>query len=399
MNNCYALKAKNIIAEQQDFSDHYLVVRDGLIAAISATIPPEIPVIDLANVTIVPGLIDLHIHGREGCDVMDATQESMQTISKSLARHGVTGFLATTVTSSWQETLAAMKTIGEATAQVMPGAQVIGGYSEGLFFSNQHKGAHNEQYFMPLTQERIDQLITASNQQLKVLALAPEIANSAEMIRYLAKHDIKVMLGHTNATYQQTVDALAAGASGGVHVFNGMRGIHHREPGCTGAVLVNDCNVEVIADGVHLHPAILKMIYQLKRPQQITLISDCNNAGGLGDGRYRLGKNDIWVKDGVARTGSGSLAGSTLTLERAIQNLCDMADVQFRDAVHMASLSPAKFLGIDDTTGSIAVGKKADIAILDPSGTVQATLIGGHCVYNANLLAASGRLNQPIIPD
>ncbi len=394
MNNAYALKAAKIIAQEKDYHEHFLVIKNGLIADISSTVEQGIPVIPLGSAVIVPGLIDLHIHGREGCDVMDASLESMHTISSSLACHGVTGFLATTVTSSWQETLDAMQIIGQSATQIMPGAQVLGGYSEGLFFTNEHKGAHNEQYFLSLTPERIDQLITASNQQLKVLALAPEINNACEMTRYLAQRNVKVMLGHTDATYQQTVDALDSGASGGVHVFNGMRGIHHREPGCTGAVLLHDTNVEVIADGVHLHPAILKMICQLKAPEKITLISDCINAGGLSDGDYQLGKTDITVKSGIARTGSGSLAGSTLTLEKAVQNLSNMADVQLRDAVHMASLSPATFLGIEDSTGSIAIGKKADLAILDPSGTVHATLIQGRTVFNAKQLAFSVQLQH-----
>jgi len=389
MNNSYAVLVKKIIAEQKDYLDHYIVIEAGKISAITNTLKSDIPVINLAEMTLVPGLIDLHIHGRKGCDVMDASVESMNTISNSLATHGVTGFLATTVTSSWQETLAAMKVVGETAKQLMPGAQVLGAYSEGLFFTNKHKGAHNEEFFLPLTRERVEQLIFASQQELKVLALAPEIDNSQEMIKYLKNRGVKVMLGHTDATYQQTVDALDAGACGGVHVFNGMRGIHHREPGCTGAVLVHDTNVEVIADGVHLHPAILQMICQLKKNEQITLISDCVNAGGLTDGQYQLGKMAIQVNDGIARTKSGSLAGSTLTLEKAVQNMCSMTNVAFRDAVHMASLSPAIFLGISDHTGSITIGKHADLTILDASGAVQMTFVRGKAVYISNNLAIS----------
>ncbi|PKF56648.1 N-acetylglucosamine-6-phosphate deacetylase [Alteromonadales bacterium alter-6D02] len=393
-SNHYALKAATIVGEDNNYTDHYLVIKAGVINAITASLDPAIPCIDLGETTLVPGLIDLHIHGRQGCDVMDATMTSMTTISNSLASHGVTGFLATTVTSSWQETLDAMNNIGQASQQTMSGAQVLGGYSEGLFFTNEHKGAHNEQYFLELTHQRIDDLINASNHHLKVLALAPEIANACEMIEYLNEKKIKVMLGHTDATYDETLDAINAGACGGVHVFNGMRGIHHREPGCTGAVLVHNTNVEVIADGIHLHPAILKMICQLKKQQQITLISDCSNAGGLGDGHYQLGKTAIEVKDGVARTQSGSLAGSTLTLEKAVFNLSNMAEIELRDAIHMASLSPAQFLGIDKTVGSIALGKQADLAILDPHGKVQATIIQGRCIYNAAQESLSDHLNN-----
>lgn len=381
--NSFWISAKTIIGAAQTFKHHCLLVEAGKIAAITPQADDNLPCFDFGDTTIVPGLIDLHIHGREGCDVMDGEISSLETISRSLAAHGVTGFLATTVTSSWDETLKAMEVLGRAATQAMPGAKVLGGYSEGLFFTADHKGAHNDDYFLELTKERVDALFEASHGQLKVIALAPEINNACEMVSYIKKLGMRPMLGHTNATYEQTINALNAGATGGVHVFNGMRGIHHREPGCTGAVLTENTNVEVIADGVHLHPAILKMICKLKDPEQITLISDCINAGGLSDGRYQLGKMDVEVADGIARTDTGSLAGSTLTLERAVQNLSNFADIELRDAVHMASLSPAKFLGISDRTGSLSVGKNADFVVLNNMGGVEATFIEGKLVFTA----------------
>ncbi|WP_346839092.1 N-acetylglucosamine-6-phosphate deacetylase [Microbulbifer sp. SAOS-129_SWC] len=377
----YTLRPAKIFTESAEISGHCVRIDNGRIAAITATADRDIPVIELPGTTLLPGLIDLHIHGREGCDVMDATPEAIATISRSLAQHGVTGFLATTVTSSWEETLAAMDNLGRAAQSNQPGAQVLGGYSEGLFFASAHKGAHNDHYFLAPTRERMDALLEASRGELKVVALAPEVDGAMDIIPYLKSRGVKVMIGHTDATYDQTRGALEAGACGGVHVFNGMRGIHHREPGCTGAVLVHDANVEVIADGVHLHPAILQMICKLKDPSRVTLISDCINAGGLQDGRYQLGKMDINLEAGVARTDSGSLAGSTLTLERAAANLHQLAGIDLRDAVHMASLSPAKFLGIDDRTGSIAAGKAADLAVLGEDGSVRATFVAGRPVF------------------
>ncbi|SHF54417.1 N-acetylgalactosamine-6-phosphate deacetylase [Microbulbifer donghaiensis] len=378
--NCY-LQASRIITETEDLLDHCLRIEHGRITDIARTPGSDLPLISLPDATLIPGMIDLHIHGREGCDVMDATPAAIDTISTSLARHGVTGFLATTVTSSWEETLAAMENLGNAALQTQPGAQVLGGYSEGLFFASEHKGAHNEHFFLTPTRERIDALLEAARGQLKVVALAPEVEGAMEIIPYLKEKGVRVMLGHTSATYDQTAAALQAGACGGVHVFNGMRGIHHREPGCTGAVLMHDANVEVIADGVHLHPVILQMICKLKETRQVTLISDCINAGGLRDGRYTLGKMEVELRQGVARTDSGSLAGSTLTLEKAVANLQQLAGIALREAVHMASLSPAIFLGIDHRTGSIAKGKDADIAILDGEGNVRATLYRGDLIY------------------
>ena len=361
---------------------HYLRVEQGKISAVENAPSQVLPVFDLGDNHIMPGLLDLHIHGRDGCDIMDATPESITTISRSLAKHGVVGFLGTTVTSTWQNTLAAFRCLGEAYQNQPDGALLLGAYNEGLFFTKDHKGAHDEQYFLPLTQDNLDAIVEAAQGALKVVALAPELENSSEMIQYLKEKGIRTMLGHTSANYQQTCDALHAGACGGVHVFNGMSGIHHREPGCAGAVLLNDqAYVEVIADGVHLHPAILQLIYRLKGAKNMGLISDCINAGGLTDGKYRLGMLDVDVTDGIARTKSGALAGSTLTLEKAVANLIKLADIPVLDAIHTASLRPAEFLGVDHELGSIKPGKRACLAIVDRDFNVQATLIGGRLVF------------------
>lgn len=376
-----AIRAARLVAEDRDYLNHWLWIADGHIQAISPEAPSDRPLLDAPDCTLIPGLLDLHIHGREGADVMDATPEALATISLSLAKHGVTGFLATTVTSSWPRTLAALANVAQGVEEGLPGARVLGAYSEGLFFTADHKGAHNQDYFLPLEKEHLNALLAAARGQLKVLALAPELDGALEMIPYLRQQGVKVMLGHTNADYQRTCDALAAGACGGVHVFNGMRGLHHREPGCTGAVLLQPCPVEVIADGVHLHPAILDLVYRLKGSAGIHLISDCINAGGLADGRYRLGEMDVQVSQGIARTDAGSLAGSTLTLEKAVQAMHRLAGVEFREAVHMASLSPARFLGLDQQLGSVAVGKVADLALLNNNAETVLCLGQGRVLY------------------
>ena len=380
---CYYLKAKQVFTESGIKTDHYVLVKNGVIKEITPEITAtDISIIDLGDTQLMPGFIDMHIHGREGCDVMDAKLSSLNTISTSLAKHGVVGFLATTVTAKWQDSIKAFSIIGEAANSHLDGAKVLGAYNEGLFFTDEHKGAHNEKFFLRLTKERVDAIYEATRGTLKVVAMAPEFEDSKDMIHYLDSLGVKVMLGHTNANFQQTVDALDAGACGGVHIFNGMSGIHHRDPGCAGAVLMDEnALAEVIADGVHLHPTIMQMIYKLKGPKKMALISDCINAGGFSDGTYRLGELDVYVKDGVARTKSGSLAGSTLTLEIAIENLVELAKVPLIEAVHMASLVPAKFLGLGEELGSIAVGKQAHFAILNKEQQVQATIIDGQVVY------------------
>ncbi|REL25571.1 N-acetylglucosamine-6-phosphate deacetylase [Thalassotalea euphylliae] len=378
----YYLKAAKIFTEQGILANHYLLIEQGKIAALESTVSQALPVFDLGDHHIMPGLLDLHIHGRDGCDIMDAKLASITTISRSLAKHGVVGFLGTTVTSTWQNTLAAFRCLGQAYQNQPDGALLLGAYNEGLFFTKDHKGAHDEQYFLPLTQDNVDAIINAAQGALKVVALAPELDNSSDIIRYLNSKGIRTMLGHTSANYQQTCDALHAGACGGVHVFNGMSGIHHREPGCAGAVLLNErAYVEVIADGVHLHPAILQLIYRLKGAKNMGLISDCINAGGLTDGKYRLGMLDVDVTNGIARTNSGALAGSTLTLEKAVANLIKLADIPVLDAIHAASLRPAEFLGVDHELGSIKAGKRACLAIVDSDFNVQATLIDGRLAF------------------
>lgn len=376
----YALRAATVVCEAEDRHGAVLSIEDGRIAAVGEAGGHNRP-IDLGDATIIPGMIDIHIHGRARRDVMDADPESLRVISASLARHGITGFLATTVTSGWQRTLDALSTVRASAEAQMPGARLLGAYSEGLFFNCTHKGAHNDAFFLPPTIERVDAMIEAAGGKLRVIALAPEIEGAMDVVRHAAAKGIKVVLGHTDASYDQARAALEAGASGGVHVFNGMRGIHHREPGCAGALLLERATVEVIADGAHLHPAILLLISRLKARDDILLISDCMCAGGLADGDYRLGETDVTVKDGIVRTGTGSLAGSTLTLDRAIVRMADEAGVPFRDAVHMASLSPARFLDLGDRLGSIAPGKAADLAILDADRRVRATIVGGELVY------------------
>lgn len=378
----FYLKAQQVCCEQEIKQQHFVLIEAGIITEITDTPKTGINVIDLGEATLLPGMIDMHIHGREGCDVMDAKLSSIETISTSLAKHGVTGFLATTVTANWKNTLAAFAVIGQARKQKMPGAQVLGAYNEGLFFTETHKGAHNEEFFLRLTKARVDEIIEASQESLKVMALAPEFQDSLDIISYLAEKNIRVMLGHTNATFEQSQAALEAGASGGVHIFNGMSGIHHRDPGCAGAVLMDkEAVAEVIADGVHLHPSIMAMIYQLKGPEKIALISDCINAGGFPDGDYRLGELTVTVKEGIARTASGSLAGSTLTLELSVKNIIDLAKVPLLEAIHMASLVPAKHLGLADSLGSIAINKRACLAVWDDNFNVLATFVDGELVY------------------
>ncbi|WP_105253221.1 N-acetylglucosamine-6-phosphate deacetylase [Pseudoalteromonas sp. T1lg75] len=380
----YYLKAANIITSNEVLIGHAVLVENGRITAITQECNAEIEIIDLGDNYLFPGFIDLHIHGREGCDIMDGTQQSLETISKSLAKHGVTGFVGTTVTADWDVSIAAYEAMAQAYKKGLSGAQLLGAYNEGLFFDEAHKGAHNESFFLELTKQRFDEIYAACDGCLTSFALAPELLSSPEMIRYISEKGGRVMLGHTDASFEQTQNALMHGACGGVHIFNGMRGIHHRDPGCAGALLLDDAAmVEVIPDGIHLHPSIMNMVYRLKGADKIALITDCVSAGGLKDGRYQLGEMPIVVEQGVARTESGSLAGSTLTMELGVQRFYNLTDASLVEATNMASLVPAQFLNKADKLGSIAVGKDANFAVIDEQFNVQATICAGQPIYLA----------------
>ncbi|MDP0562618.1 MAG: N-acetylglucosamine-6-phosphate deacetylase [Candidatus Endonucleobacter sp. (ex Gigantidas childressi)] len=378
----FYLKAKEIFTEGKIIANAFIEISNGLIVSIGDRPINSYSVVDLGGGKIVPGFIDIHIHGSGGCDVMDASYEALNTISLAIAANGVTGFLGTTVTSSWDATLCALKNINECFNIGLKGAELLGAYSEGLFFSDQFKGAHVSEYFLAPTQDRLDIMMDATGGKLKVLAIAPELEGAIDAIRYLTNKGIKVMLGHTGATYQQSKAAFDAGAVGGVHIFNQMRALHHREPGTVGAILQNrDAFAELIADGVHVDPVIMDLVYRLKGADKTALITDCICAANLGDGEYKLGLLTVTVKNGVARTHTGALAGSTLAMNKAVANMIKLVGICALDAVHMASLTPATLLGIDKEMGSIKENKRANLAVLDENYDVTMTFVDGNVVY------------------
>lgn len=348
----------------------------------SDSVPSIINSQDHTELWLIPGLIDTHAHGAMGCDVMDATHESLVAMSQYFASIGVTGFLPTTMTAQKKDICDALAQIHKSRTIGVPGAEIIGGYLEGPFFNEIYKGAQPEEHFLQINRSDVDQFLEASQGSLSSIALAPEQDLALTIIPYLKSKGICVMLGHTNATYEQTSAALAAGADGVVHCFNGMRGLHHREPGVAGAALsCPSCHTELIADGHHVHPAIMKLCYQLKGSQYLNLITDSVPSSGLSDGDYFLGSVPVHIKEGVARTAQGGLAGSTLKLINAVRDVCQWFDIDLQEALKMASLTPATMLGIADQYGSIKIGKQASFSLIDSNFEVQATWVKGQQVF------------------
>ena len=388
-DTAFALKASQVFTPEGIQSNAYVHVSQGRIDSISETLRPGYITVDLGNCKLMPGLIDMHIHGQSGADTMDATPEALEVISRDISRTGVVGFLATTVTAPWQKILTALSNVknvmeSHKEQKSIFGAEILGSYVEGPFFTPKNKGAHPESFFLPPSEAYVEDLLNIAGESLKVVALAPETEGAIEATRALTKSGVLVAMGHTDATWEQVEACVEAGASIGIHLYNGMRGLHHREPGCVGAMLSNDDVVtEMIADGVHMHPAVLKLSWKCKGTDRSVLITDGMCASGLPDGIYQLGELPVTVKDGVARTDCGSLAGSTLSLNRAIKNMIQLAGIPELDAVRMASEIPARTLGVGDRLGAIASGMEASLTVMDNDFNVLLTLIRGQQVFSS----------------
>ncbi|MCL1812919.1 MAG: N-acetylglucosamine-6-phosphate deacetylase [Treponema sp.] len=349
-------------------------------------------IIDCDGQYISPGFIDIHNHGRLGCDAMDGKVTSMETIAKCHAEHGVTGFLAGTSSIPWKKSLESIRFLADyykeenkrlASAAIennkAKGAHYLGIYSEGSFFSMEKRGAHNPRYLKTeLTGEDLNALAEAAGEALKVVALSPELPGAEEWIRFFSARGIVVTAAHSNATYDETLAGIGHGITLATHTFNGMRALSHQEPGILGAVLDdNRIYCEMIADGIHVAPVVLSLIYKLKGPDRIILISDSVIAGGLPDGRYEKGGDTVIVKDGVIRLEDGRLSGSSLSLDTAVRNMVKLAGASICHAVRAASLNPARILGIDKRKGSIVPEKDADLVIFDDNIQIKKVFVSG----------------------
>ncbi|WP_421236356.1 N-acetylglucosamine-6-phosphate deacetylase [Aeromonas sp. 601039] len=387
------IRARRLLTEQGWLEHQELTHEGGIITAIDPITDGD-PARDVE--LLVPALIDGHVHGGAGVDVMDSDGNALATLSMAKAAEGVGAFLATTVTAPLPEIEQALARIADGVAHGMPGAELLGCYLEGPYFTPDNKGAHDQALFRELDIAELNHLQQLARGSLKVVALAPEKPNAIATIHHLAANGIRVMLGHSAADHDTTMAALAAGASGLVHCFNGMRGLHHREPGMVGAGLVHPAAwLELIADGHHLHPSVLKLCHCCAG-QRLLLVTDAMRAAGMPDGHYLLGNYRVEMKNGVVRTDTGGLAGSTLTLLGAVRNMVQLANVPLDAAIAMASLAPAKMLGLADRLGSLAVGKQANLLALTTELNQQHIWVAGREINPTQLssLFSGSRVNQ-----
>ena len=371
------LRARRVLTEQGWLDDHQLRIDDGVITMIEP-IPAGIAVRDAE--LLCPAYIDIHVHGGAGVDVMDDTPDVLDTLAKHKAREGVGAFLPTTVTAPLEAIHGALRRIARRTLSGGPGAQVLGSYLEGPYFTPLNKGAHPPGLFRELDITELNALAEVSQNTLRVVALAPEKPGALQAIRHLKQRGIRVMLGHSGATYAQTLAAFDAGADGLVHCYNGMTGLHHREPGMVGAGLTDTrAWLELIADGHHVHPGAMRLCCCCAK-DRIVLITDAMQAAGMPDGHYTLCGEEVSMQNGVVRTAAGGLAGSTLSLDAAVRNMVEHAEITAEDAIHMASLHPARLLGIANQLGSLAPGKRANLIALDGGLHLQQIWIQGQAL-------------------
>jgi N-acetylglucosamine-6-phosphate deacetylase len=382
--------------------DHpMLLVEEGRILDLSPRgsrqLPANTALLDFGESVIAPGYVDLHIHGSAGHDVMDDSTDALPAIENFLARHGVTTYFPTTVTAPMDTTLRALDRLANAIEKREDNSRErnnknnnkdaggralpLGIHLEGPFISHARRGVHPPENLLAPTLALFDQFWQAARGRISIMTIAPELQRAPEVIAEAAQRGVCVSLGHSDADLAATRRGIAAGARHATHTFNAMRplghnAMNHRDPGILAAVLTDSrLSADLIADGIHLDPSIVKLVANAKGPDQTVLITDAISATGMPDGRYRLGSFQVELRDGKCTT-NGTLAGSVLTLDRAVRNLADFAEWDMPQAVAAATRNPARVARIANK-GSLAAGADADFVVLSPEGEVLRTFIGG----------------------
>jgi N-acetylglucosamine-6-phosphate deacetylase len=333
---------------------------------------------------LVPGFIDVHIHGGGGRDVMEGTREAVEVISAVLAKHGTTSFLATTVTASPIATIRAVESLGKLMAEGTPGAKILGVHLEGPFISEKKRGVHPLEHIRKPSIRIFDELLKISGNHIKLITLAPEVEGGLELVQNARSKGVLVSIGHSNATFQEAMLAINAGASHATHTYNAMREFNHRDPGILGAVLT-DTRVwaEVIADGAHVDPAAANILLKCKGVRNILLITDAISAADMPDGQYQLGSFVVKVSQGICRSPEGQLAGSTLTQDRALRNMIRWSGLSLEEAIYMTTQNPARAIGVAGQKGTVQAGYDADLVLLNEDLSVHQTICEGRTAYQA----------------
>lgn len=340
----------------------------------------NIEVIDAKGKYVSPGFIDIHVHGCGGSDTMDGTLEDIEIISSNVCKNGVTAFLPTTMTMEKEKIYEALNVIRKSMGIKNKGAKVVGAHMEGPFINPRLKGAQNEKYIEKPDYNFIKEYLDT----IKIITLAPEMDKDYEFIKKVKRDtDIVLSIGHTNATYEEAMEAIELGVSHGTHTFNAMSPLHHRNPGVVGAIFNSDVTCELIADKIHVHPGAFNVLINVKGFNKVVLITDCMRAGNLNEGNYDLGGQKVIVKENSARLEDGTLAGSILSLNNGVKNIFKNTNLSLQQVVSMASINPAKVINMEHKKGSIEIGKDADIVVFDEEFNIKTTIVEGNIVFKA----------------
>jgi N-acetylglucosamine-6-phosphate deacetylase len=364
-----------------------VLIEDGWIASISSRAAVELPtdarVLDFPGATLAPAFFDVHIHGAKGHDVMEATPAALDAMGSFLAAHGTGSFLATTVTAPLDATLRSLSGLAKLLAQppVKGRAQALGIHLEGPFLSHAKRGVQPAEHLLAPDTATFDRLFEAAEGRIRLMTLAPELPGAIELTAYATARGVRVSLGHSNATAAETRAAIAAGAVSATHTFNAMRPLDHRAPGILGTVLTEDALfAEMICDGIHVATEIVKLWWRAKGPERAILVTDAISATGMSDGEYRLGDFAVQVVNGRAMA-NGVLAGSVLTLDRALTNFMEFTGAPLEQALRLLTVNPASMTGLGDLAGSLGVGEAANLVALDEAGKLVGSVVHGQAAF------------------
>jgi N-acetylglucosamine-6-phosphate deacetylase len=374
------IKAAQIITPVRTIAPGYLQIENGKIHSISpisntTSALEDSQVIDCSNSIIGPGLIDFHTHGIGGCECIDGDPRHLELMSLQYAKHGVTSFLAT-IGGAQNDIKNGIHAVNLANPQ---GAEILGIHMEGPFMNRARKGAFIEETIIPVDLSLFDHFMREANGKIRLMTLAPEIENGMALIEHAHASGVICSAGHSQATYQQMMDAIDAGLSHVTHTFNGMAPLSHREPGILGAALTDDrLTVELIADGVHVHPAAMRLLLRSKPYNRVVAISDSIGAAGLPDGQYHFEGLDITISNNSARIADGTLAGGVSTLDRELRNLVNLGQLSIEQTFRVASTNAAEELNLGSRKGNLIAGADADLICLDENDlSLQWTMVKG----------------------
>ena len=359
-----------------------VLVENGKIKEINPSNVNDTEVIDAEGLYLSPGFIDVHIHGAGGCDTMDGTVESINTIAKTIVQHGTTSFTPTTMTVAAEDIRKSMEVIKKLKEEGTEGANVLGAHLEGPFISPKAIGAQNPNFLLAPSVENYNKIVGDYSDAVVSITMAPEVEGAKELIKYLSDNGVTVSMGHTKATYDEAIEGIKCGACHSTHLYNAMTPFTHREPGVVGATFDTDITTETISDGIHISYPALRTAYKHKGTDKVLLVSDAMEACGMPDGQYSLGGQDVLVKNGAARLLDGTLAGSVLTLDKAVKNIYNNSNYPLNEVVRMATYNGAKHCHVEDHKGLIKEGYDADLILFNEDIEIQKVFVNGKEVYN-----------------